>query len=161
MERNFCIDIGGSKIKYAFVVGKKVSKYIEVKTPRTKEKLLSTIVNIILKKSKEYHRVCISIAAPIKSGVVQNPPNLPITNFDLQKYLRSKVKNDIFIENDARCAALAESMINKRTDFVLISFGTGIGGAVFINNHLQRKESSAEKEIGHMIIDGKDIEESD
>ena len=60
----------------------------------------------------------------------------------------------ITVENDGKCAALAElwrgSMMNVENGIV-IAIGTGVGGGVIINHQLYRGSHSSAGEIGNMI----------
>ncbi|HVY01711.1 MAG TPA: ROK family protein [Candidatus Nanoarchaeia archaeon] len=152
MKRNFCIDIGGSAIKYSFISKEKIQGYCEIKTPKKKQDFLKTILQIIKTNVNNTDNICISIASPILSGVVQSPPNLPIEDFNFPKFINKKFKNKVYIENDARCAALAENKINKHNDFVLLTLGTGVGGAVFLSGKLYKGEGYA-GELGHVIVE--------
>lgn len=157
MSKSFCIDIGGTAIKSGFVVSNKIKEYSEVKTPKNKSEFLESLVSIIKNNVKYDDKICISIASPIISGIVQSPPNLPINNFDIVHFLKKQFKNKIYLENDARCAALAENKINKRDNFVLLTLGTGIGGAVFISGKLYKGTGYA-GELGHIMIGKKYLE---
>lgn len=69
--------------------------------------------------------------------------------------------NPIFVENDAHCIALAESVAGAAEDLdysVTIHIGTGISGGIIINNKLYTGFNGAGAVLGHMVIDknGKD-----
>ena len=61
----------------------------------------------------------------------------------------------IKIRNDAKCAAIAENKIGALKDYdrsILLTLGTGIGGAVIINNELLDTGELSGCEFGHMVI---------
>ena len=61
----------------------------------------------------------------------------------------------IKIRNDAKCAALAENKIGALKDYkrsIFLTLGTGIGGAVIINNELLDTGELPGCEFGHMVI---------
>ena len=61
----------------------------------------------------------------------------------------------IKIRNDAKCAAIAENKIGALKDYkrsIFLSLGTGIGGAVIINDELLDTGDLSGCEFGHMII---------
>lgn len=69
--------------------------------------------------------------------------------------------NPIYIENDAHCIALAESVAGAAEDLdysVTIHIGNGISGGIIINNKLYTGFNGAGAVLGHMVIDknGKD-----
>ena len=62
---------------------------------------------------------------------------------------------NIKIKNDAKCAALAEheyGSLKKYSRSIFVTLGTGIGGAVIINNKLLDTGNLPGVEIGHMVI---------
>ena len=57
------------------------------------------------------------------------------------------------MENDVNCFALAEIANRpKIKDFVLITLGTGIGGAIVVNRRIYRGASFASGEVGRMYV---------
>lgn len=61
----------------------------------------------------------------------------------------------VVIENDVRCAALGERHFGAGRgvdDMVLVTLGTGVGGAVIMGGKLQRGDGFA-GEVGHQTID--------
>ena len=62
---------------------------------------------------------------------------------------------DIFVENDATVAALAESKfgsMNGKDISVLITLGTGLGGGIIINGKPFTGNHGMASEIGHVVI---------
>jgi glucokinase len=87
------------------------------------------------------------------------PPNLPGWEIvDLRKELHRRLKGDfpIFVENDANLAALGSAHygVGRPYDaFIMITLGTGVGGAIIYENKIFRGTTGAAGEIGHMTID--------
>ena len=64
--------------------------------------------------------------------------------------------NPVYVENEAHCIALAESVGGAAEDLdysVTIHIGTGISGGVIINNRLYTGFNGAGGVLGHMVID--------
>ncbi len=62
----------------------------------------------------------------------------------------------IYVENDAHCIALAESISGAAEDLdhsVTVHIGNGISGGVIINNKLYTGFNGAGAVLGHMVID--------
>ena len=100
----------------------------------------------------------IGIGAPgiVKNGIINDFSNIKLENFEIAKIIKEKTGLDTYVKNDAKCAGIAENLfgeMSKYSDSVFLTIGTGIGGAVFINNELQEGKNYAGYEIGHMIID--------
>jgi len=135
----------------------KIKKILRFKTKKTKKDFLKSVVNgihLILEGQKKLKGIGVSVASPVLNGVVLNPPNLPLKNFNLEKFLRKKFRVKVKVENDANCYALAELKYGcgkNCKNFVLVAIGTGIGGGIVINGKLYTGKGCA-GEIGHIII---------
>lgn len=160
MKKVIAIDIGGTNIRIALVENNKIFKLEKFKTSNTKKEFLRTLINGIKKlDSSRVIGIGVSIAGPVKSGIIKNPPNLPLKNFDIRKFLKKIFKKRVEVENDANCAALAELNFGiKKKNFVVITLGTGVGCGVVIDKKLYIGDGYA-SELGHMILhNGKDFE---
>ena len=89
-------------------------------------------------------------------GVVLETPNISgFKDFPLKEVLSKKLNTQVQIENDAKCAGLAEKHFGQAKtfkDFLLLTFGTGIGGVIFANNQLVYGNNGFAGEIGHMLL---------
>lgn len=108
---------------------------------------------------KRYKLVkCVSIAFPgiISKGKVIYSPNLPnMANVNFSKLLASKFHKKIYIENDANAQALAKKIFGKGQkikNFVYMTIGSGIGGAIIIDDKLYKGFNGLAGEIGHTVI---------
>lgn len=161
---NIAVDFGGTNIRAALVKNLKIIKIIKKETHASKGKkfVISQLVKAIeqAKDNKKINGIGIGSPGPLKNGIIKNPPNLPLRNVNLRKIIQKKFKVKTVIENDAKCAALAEAKLGtKKKNFILLTIGTGIGGAIIINHKLYRGTGYA-GELGHMIIqDHKDLED--
>lgn len=158
------IDLGGSHIAIGVVNNK--GKIIE----KTEKRLLSNekkhiektiednIIGYIKELSAKYKIEEIGIAAPgtIQDGKIIKAYNLGIEEYDIKSKLSKKVRVPIKIKNDAKCAAIAEhkyGCLKQYKRSVFLTLGTGIGGAVIINNKLLDTGNLPGCEFGHMIIE--------
>jgi len=67
----------------------------------------------------------------------------------------------VYSDNDANCAALCEhewGAVKGIEDFVMVTLGTGIGGALFVDGALQRGKNGFAGEIGHMVVNANGAE---
>ncbi|ARJ43920.1 beta-glucoside kinase [Pantoea alhagi] len=75
-------------------------------------------------------------------------------DFHLGKWLREKTPLPVSVENDANCALLAERWLGKAqemSDFLMMTIGTGVGGAIFCNNALVRGKQCRAGEFGSLL----------
>lgn len=160
MAKIIAIDLGGTNLRVALVKDNKILRYIKKKTPKNKNDLLKEMADSISSlMTKDVKAIGVGSPGPLKDGIIKNPPNLPLKNFNLKRYLQDKFRKKVVIENDAKCVALAESKLGcRKKNFIILTLGTGIGGGIIINSELYKGEGMA-AEFGHIILDnGKDFE---
>ena len=74
-------------------------------------------------------------------------------NFAIKAWLEERCGLPVAIENDANCVLLAERWQGKATEmanFLVLTIGTGIGGAIFCNNQLVHGARFRAGEFGYM-----------
>ncbi|HOQ13683.1 MAG TPA: ROK family protein [Bacillota bacterium] len=90
------------------------------------------------------------------TGIVEFAGNVPFTNFDVKSHLRRHTGIEkITVDNDANAAAYAEAVVGAGhgvRDFLMITIGTGIGGAYVSAGDVQRGFNFAGGEFGHTVI---------
>ncbi len=91
----------------------------------------------------------------LKQGIIVRNYTLNFHNTPIKEKLEKYLNLPVFIDNDANCAALAESVAGAAEDIdysVLIRIGNGIGGGIIINNKIYSGFNYAGAELGHMVI---------
>lgn len=156
------IDLGGSHIgigivnEYGKIIEKTETDLNNIQNIETT--IIQKIENTITNHIKKYNDIeFIGIASPgtPKEGKLTNVVNLGIKELEIVKILSSKFNIQVKIQNDAKCAALAEKtygQLKNYQDAVFLCLGTGIGASVFINNKELKPIKNSGLEIGHMII---------
>lgn len=159
--RILAFDIGGTFIKYA-ICDENFNLTDKNKVPTDAQKggqaLIEKIIDIILSYD-DIDRVAISTAGQVDSEngiVVYSTDNIPYyTGMMVKKLIENKTKIPTFVENDVNAAALGEAKFGAakgENDFICLTYGTGIGGAIFLNGKLYKGSSSSAAELGHMIV---------
>jgi len=160
------IDLGGTSIRGGLIDEKgKILKKIESETGKGLEAkvVLSRIADIIKKLSSGEYIDGVCVGSPgfidTKNGVVLshggNIANWAGTN--IKKGLGNYFPNyKIFIENDANVAAICEKWIgaaNGLDNFIMITLGTGLGGAIYIEDSgIWHGHNYQGAEFGHAIL---------
>lgn len=163
------IDLGGSHIgigivnEKGYVIEKSEKRIIEKDRKNIKsiiEKYITEKVRNTIKEN-EITEIGIAIPGTISNEKVIKSVNLGLKNYPIVKKLQENINLPIKIANDCRCAAIAENKygaLKKYSREVFITLGTGIGGAVIINNKVLDTGDLPGCEFGHMIIQKNGIE---
>lgn len=159
--RILAFDIGGTFIKYAlcndnFELTEK--NKIPTNANQGGQVIIQRIIDII-ESYENIDRVAISTAGQVDSEhgvVVYSTDNIPYyTGMMVKSLIENKTGIPTFVENDVNAAALGEAHFGAakgESDFICLTLGTGVGGAIFLNNKLYKGSVSAAGEIGHMVI---------
>lgn len=158
------IDIGGTKIKGAVVdySGNILcEKTIQTEATQGKNHVIKNIIRLIndLAGDGQISKIGIGTPGPVikERGIVINPPNLPgWGKVNLKAIIEKGTGLKVLIDNDAKCAALAELKFGagrKYSDFIYVTVSTGIGGGIVINKKVFRGAYGSAGEIGHIPID--------
>jgi glucokinase-like ROK family protein len=158
--RILTFDIGGTYIKYG-ICDENFNLIENHRIPTEAKKggqvLIEKIIEII-ESFKNIDRVAISTAGQVdsKHGIVlHSTDNIPYyTGMMVKKIIENKTGIPTFVENDVNAAAMGEAKFGAgkgASDFICLTYGTGIGGAIFLNGKLYKGVGSSAGEVGHMI----------
>lgn len=159
--RILAFDIGGTFIKYG-IVNEKFEIEETHKTPTEAQKggqfIIEKVIDII-ETFDNIDRIGISTAGQVDSEsgtVVYSTGNIPqYTGMAVKKLVEKRTGIPAFVENDVNCAAIGEAQFGAARgykDFICLTYGTGIGGAVYLNGEIYKGAGSSAGELGHMII---------
>ncbi|MFR5876206.1 MAG: ROK family protein [Eubacterium sp.] len=154
-------DIGGTNIKYGVCNGDfELTETHKIPTEAQKggQALIEKIIGII-ESYDNIDRVAISTAGQVDSEngiVVYSTGNIPYyTGMMVKKLIENKTGIPTFVENDVNAAAMGEAMFGAakgQSDFICLTYGTGVGGAIYLNNKIYKGSGSSAGEMGHMIV---------
>ncbi|MEC3974694.1 polyphosphate--glucose phosphotransferase [Amycolatopsis sp. H20-H5] len=164
--RGFGIDIGGSGIKGALVdleQGQLIGDRLRIDTPQpsTPEAVADVVAEIVAHFSWD-GPVGVTLPAVVKKGVAHTAANIDHKwiGTDADALFAKRIGrgiDDIAMLNDADAAGMAEIRFGdpaaRKGVTALLTFGTGIGSAVFHDGKLVPNP-----EFGHLEVDGHDAE---
>jgi predicted NBD/HSP70 family sugar kinase len=165
----FCIDVGGTEIKYARADGITLSAKDKCPTPYgNNEHFLHTLADLFREHGTGCGGIAISMPGLIDSrkGYVINAGGMlkEVRELPLARQLEACTGVPVSVENDAKSAALAELHAGElkgcETGAVLI-LGTGIGGALIQNGKLYRGAHLFAGEFSYVHINQDRFEHSD
>ncbi|PSL39359.1 glucokinase [Labedella gwakjiensis] len=155
------IDIGGTKIAGALVDedGTIVSE-ARVPSPASSSTAIEDAVVAMVQELAVGHDVAgVGVAAAgfidAAQSTVYYAPNLSWRNEPFEAKLTARLGLPVVIENDANAAGWAEFRFGAGrlvSDMVMLTIGTGVGGAIVIGDALFRGGFGVGAEIGHMRV---------
>lgn len=154
------LDIGGTAIKAAIIDDN--ANIIEQKEFDTNAKnggpyVMERAVEIAHQFNR-FDRIGISTTGQVdsKNGIIvyvgENVPNYSGTN--VRDIFMREFNVPVCVENDVNCAAIGETHFGcgkPYKDLLCVTYGTGIGGAIMINNQIYGGTKGLAGEFGHII----------
>ncbi|ANN30606.1 sugar kinase [Bacillus thuringiensis serovar coreanensis] len=171
MKEYIAFDIGGTQIKYGII--SEAGRVLKRKTVATEihlggEQIIQKLILLSKKLMNEHTIAGIGISTAgivdINKGIVTGgADHIPgYSTIPIIDRLQEILKVPVSIDNDVNCAAFGEKWngsVREKENFIMLTIGTGVGGAIFIDGELYRGHSFSAGEWGNMLIEGKTFEE--
>lgn len=154
-------DIGGTAFKIGLVnLNGQLTEYHEYENDGKKggPALMARLLDI-LDSFDNFTAIGISTSGQVDSGkgeIIFANDNIPnYTGTKLQKILEQRYAVPVKVENDVNAAALGEAHYGagkQFQDFICLTYGTGIGGAIIMNSQIYKGLNGSAGEFGHFIV---------
>ena len=152
-------DIGGTSIKYGVCIDDQLQDVKETPTNASLggRHIVETLISLI-KEQSDYDAIGISTAGQVnsKEGFIiyanQNIPNY--TGTQIKKELEELFHVPVTVENDVNAAAMGEAIYGAGKDykqFLMLTYGTGVGGATVTDKEVYYGSSYSASEFGAII----------
>jgi polyphosphate glucokinase len=159
------VDVGGSGVKSAPVdvdAGELLRKRTRIPTPQpsTPDAVFDVIESLVASEDAD-GPVGVAIPTVVVDGVARSAANIDDSwiGTDVRSALQSRLGRPVAVLNDADAAGMAEMRFGagkgRRGVVILLTFGTGVGSAVFVDGRLVPNT-----EFGHLEFMGDDAEHS-
>lgn len=158
------IDIGATSVKFAAVddAGNLSGREAVTVAAASNDEFVKQIAAIIAKEEfNDCERVGIGSPGPLDldTGVIIQSANMPgVKNCALVQQLKEAFPQKfIRLENDANAATLGEKFFGLgkgKSDFAVMTLGTGVGGGCVFGGRLQRGYKGNFFEVGHVNVAG-------
>ena len=159
------VDIGGTKIAAGVVdeEGRLLAVARAETDPQDPVEIERTVVDLVGRLRADLPVSAVGVAA---AGFVASDrarvlfaPNIAWHDYPLRERLVEGLELPVVVENDANAAGWAESRFGAgrgAESMVMLTVGTGLGGAVVIDSRLVRGAHGVAAEVGHirMVPDG-------
>lgn len=154
------VDIGATAIKAALVGlgGNLIESYREP-SPRTPAALHDFVHSVLKRASAPVRGIgvgCKGVIDTATSRVNSLPGDLHFLEGKLLADVIGAGDVPLYADNDARTALIAEVLWGSargKRNVVLLTLGTGVGGAVLVDGVILRGASGAAGHLGHMTLD--------
>jgi glucokinase len=160
------VDLGGTNVRSAVVDDAgRISCHtkLSVAGSRSAEEVIDRVVACIAMTRDQrggMDLLGVGVGTPglimAESGTVVYAPNVPgWTDLPLRSILQERLGVSVTIENDANAAAIGEHWIGAGKGvrhMICITLGTGVGGAIILNNQIWRGANGAGGEVGHINV---------
>ena len=156
------IDIGGTKIAAGRVdPSGGVQELISRPTPRDQpESIISTVAELVLELDQ--HEVIETVGVAVAAFLdrdrdrVYLSPNIAWSDFPLRERLETALSRPAVLENDANAAGWAEyrhGAARGAQSMVMLTIGTGVGGAIIDRGSLLIGGFGVGAELGHIVVE--------
>ncbi|HET6636205.1 MAG TPA: ROK family glucokinase [Streptomyces sp.] len=157
------IDIGGTKVMAGVVdADGQILETVRTETPdksKSPKVVEDTIAELVLDLSDRHDVHAVGIGAAgwvdVDRSRVLFAPHLAWRDEPLKDALTARLAVPVMVDNDANTAAWGEWRFGAgrgEDHLVMITLGTGIGGAILEDGHLKRGKYGVAGEFGHMQV---------
>jgi glucokinase len=156
------VDVGGTKVAAGVVDedGRVVAQVRRATAAQVAGAAERTIAELVLELATAHPVEAVGVGAAglvdETRSVVRFAPNLGWREQPLRALLEAATGLPVVVENDANAAAWAEYRFGAargRDDVVMLTVGTGIGGALILGGLLYRGGFGLAGEVGHLVLD--------
>ena len=155
------LDIGGTKIAgFRVAADGRVLDHAIAPTPSSDSRAVYEAVEKVAREvtGPAVAAVGLGTAGMVEypAGVVRYSPNIPFRDIPLRDWLQEGTGLPALVDNDANAAGWAEFRTGSgrgAKDMLLVTVGTGIGGAIVAGGRLFRGAHGFAGEIGHIIVE--------
>ncbi|HXJ66255.1 MAG TPA: ROK family protein [Actinomycetota bacterium] len=155
------LDIGGTKIAgYRIDAGGRVlERALEPTPPAGPEEVAAALESMARRLARpESVAVGVGVAGLVEAatGIIRYGPNLPFREIGLRERIERATGLPCVVDNDAAAAGWGEFRCGAgrdANDMLLVTVGTGIGGAIVAGGRLFRGAHGFAAEIGHIIVE--------
>ena len=154
------VDLGGTKVAVASLVGRHFGESVLLPTDRSGSVNLIDQLVAMVGRVRGDHLDAIGIGVPsiveFDTGRVVSSVNIPLKDVPLRQVLGERLGVPVFVDNDATVAALAEAHDAELRlvahNLVMITVGTGVGGGIVLGGRIYRGATGGAGELGHTLV---------
>ena len=159
------VDVGGTNLRGALVSreGEILSLQQEpVGSLRDEQTMIRRIADLVKRVAGDHWKEVLGVGVGFpgiihfETGRVLQSPHYPdLKNASLRGPLQKILQKKVVLDNDANMAAVGEQWKGegqKHSSFIMLTLGTGVGGALILDGKLWRGEEGFAGEVGHITV---------
>lgn len=152
-------DVGGTSIKYGYCIDNTLVDMKETPTEAKKggQHILDTLISLI-RTQEGYDAIGISTAGQVNADegyIIYANENIPnYTGIRIREVLEREFHVPVVVENDVNSAAMGEAIYGAGKaypDFLCLTYGTGVGGAIVRDKKVYHGSSFSAAEFGAIV----------
>ena len=152
-------DVGGTSIKHGICIDNVLTEVQETPTNAKKggRHIMDTLVSLI-RQQEGYDAIGISTAGQVnadKGYIIYANENIPnYTGIQIREELEREFQVPVAVENDVNAAAMGEAIFGAgqdHPDFLCLTYGTGVGGAIVQDRKIFHGSSFSAAESGAIV----------
>ena len=169
MEKRLAIgiDVGATNVR--MLLGDEAGHVLARRSEKTEknkgpENISNQLIGMVRSLQDEYPKakkivsIGIGSAGPLdlKKGGLMKPTNMPYDFVPLVKPIEDAFRLPTYLLNDCAAGVMGEKYFGagkEHENIVYVTISTGIGGGVYVDNHLLTGKDGNAHEIGHFTID--------
>lgn len=153
-------DVGGTNVRVGVISpAGEVLALAHAPTPQGSEALVAVLAQLIQQLAEKWPVAGVGVAVAgfldERRERVRFAPHLALRDAPLAEMLEARIGLPVAVEHDANSAAWGEyyhGAARGEENWVLVTLGTGIGGAVMIDGALYRGAYGTAPEFGHLTV---------
>lgn len=161
MKYYLSFDIGGTQMKYGVLTQQgDIIEQGKLDTASTGAQVINDIIDVKIRFASKYKLQGAAFSIPgfvnVATGYLPNAGAIDdFFGINFKDIMQDRLGLPVELDNDGNCVALAEKWLGKGKgcdNFVCMTIGTGVGGAICLNGEVVRGHNYMGGEFGYMLI---------
>lgn len=152
------VDVGGTKVAVATLTGAALSASTREPTELGSTEALLQQLTRMIQAAGPADAVGLGLPSAIDAatGTVRDSVNIPLSNVPIRDEMEQRLGMPVVVANDAQVAGLSEAYDDDlqltANSLILLTIGTGVGGAIILGGEIHLGATGAAGHLGHQLI---------
>ena len=160
MKHYLSFDIGGTQIKFAVLTEQgEIIEKSKIDTAKDGNQIIEDLVAVKKQLAEKYTFQGVAFSMPgfvdVNTGFLKTAGAIEdFAGLHFKDIMVEKLGLPVELDNDVNCVAMAEKWLGaaeNSDNFICMTIGTGVGGAICVNGEIVRGHSYMAGEFGYML----------